>query len=31
VLDPNKGLDIDHPSDLILAEALLSTREIPSL
>lgn len=31
VLDPNKGLDIDHPADLILAEALLSTREIPSL
>lgn len=31
VLDPNKGLDIDHPSDLILAEALLKTREMPSL
>ncbi len=31
VLDPNKGLDIDHPWDLILAEALLRTREMPSL
>lgn len=25
-LDPNKGLDIDHPADLILAEALMNIR-----
>lgn len=31
VLDRNKGLDIDYPSDLILAEALLNTRKMHSL